>query len=149
MSKSIDYRTYANFQYEMCFYCEHNGTGCNPVSCPRVNNKLQQICSQKNYDVRIGNFVFKPVGKSGESMSTRNKLKEIEGILKDMDKSDESVNYYFLAVSGKNKEEFTQIGLCKSTLDHLITMITMSALDNQMISVAIRMTSAFLKGVKK
>lgn len=84
-------------------------------------------------------------------MSTRNKLKEIEGILKDMDKSDESVNYYFLAVSGKNKEEFTQIGLCKSTLDHLITMLTMSALDNQMISEAIRMTSEFLilKGVKK
>lgn len=63
MPKSIDYRTFANFQYEMCFYCENNGTGCNPLSCPRVNKSCQQICEQQGVDVRIGNFVFRPAGR--------------------------------------------------------------------------------------
>ena len=63
MPKSIDYRTFANFQYEMCFYCENNDTGCNPLSCPRVNKRCQQICEQQGVDVRIGNFVFRPAGR--------------------------------------------------------------------------------------
>lgn len=63
MSKSIDYRTYENFVYEMCFCCENNGTGCNPLTCPRVSKECQRICDQQGCDVRVGNFVFKPIGR--------------------------------------------------------------------------------------
>lgn len=63
MAKSIDYRTFANFQYEMCFYCVNNGTGCNPLSCPKVNKMCRQICDQQGCDVRIGNFIFSPTGR--------------------------------------------------------------------------------------
>lgn len=63
MSKSIDYRTYENFEDVMCSDCINKGSGCNPLSCPKVSNRLRQICSQQECDVRIGNFVFKPVGR--------------------------------------------------------------------------------------
>lgn len=63
MAKSIDYRTYANFEDVMCSDCINKGSGCNPLSCPRVNKRCQQICEQQGVDVRIGNFVFKPAGR--------------------------------------------------------------------------------------
>lgn len=63
MAKSIDYRTYANFEDVMCSDCINKGSGCNPLSCPKVTKKCKQICDLQGVDVRIGNFVFKPAGR--------------------------------------------------------------------------------------
>lgn len=66
MSKSIDYRTYGNFEDVMCSDCINKGSGCNPLSCPKVTKKCKQICDLQGVNVRIGNFVFNPFGTTDD-----------------------------------------------------------------------------------